>query len=477
MTLSVKKIILPALLTLAALAFMMITPIYLRGDQMLAPQPAKYTAGQDLLPEDLARSVSLSAGQKLALDDTYCLFFSNVPEMPILPGVLCHVDDVLPPSGLVRVLFSHMNLLIDWTRSPLSNLPATVGFAVENRTGRNLEMYAVRGAMGTSMTPGGEQLFKEDEAPLRPGDSESLYFGSAVGNYIVQQWFLSEDSPPVLLGKSPPGGRMVVSGSVGPRGWIAGMYDLKFVDADTGMAVGKDDLAAGESVGLKTFLAPLEADPDDFLDQEENRGRVLSLRNNDLLNMRGLFIPGSYPDNPHGEAVSKGFTVNYNAGGGKAASFALAAGECDQGEDPAGENYVPDVFLNDRMRNGFDPYARGIKAVNGGNYGVEYTVALNITGPVALVLQGAAHQGVLGQEAYIDLYNQILTVWIDGKVNTIQIRDPNYEKFYTDFSALRPPGYGRVIAVFNQQGGHHHLLRFTLPPNGYGPVRFFLLPM
>ncbi|MHB8918924.1 MAG: hypothetical protein ACYC4H_12935, partial [Desulfocucumaceae bacterium] len=72
---------------------------------------------------------------------------------------------------------------------------------------------------------------------------------------------------------------------------------------------------------------------------------------------------------------------------------------------------------------------------------------------------------------------QILTVWIDGKVNNIQIRDPNYEKFYTDFSALRPPGYGRVIAVFNQQGGHHHLLRFTLPPNGYGPVRFYLLPM
>lgn len=472
-----KKILLPVFLTLAALAVMMVTPIYLRGDQMTVPPPAKYTAGQDLPPEDLDRAVSLSAGQKLALDDSYCLFFSNVPEMPILPGVLCHVDDVLPPSGMVRMLFSHMNLLIDWTRTPLSNLPAAVGFAVENRTGRNLEVYAVRGAMGASRTPGGEYLFQEDAAPVRPGDIEPLYFGSAVGNYIVQQWFLSEDRPPVLLGKSPPGGRTVVSGSVGPRGWIAGMYDLKFVDADTGKAVVKADLAAGESVGLKTFLAPLEADPDSFLDQEENRGRVLPLRDNDLSNMRGLFVPGSYPDNPHGEAASKRFTVNYNADGGKAASFALAAGERDQGEDPAGEDYVQDVFLNDRMRNGFDPYAGGIKAVNGGNYGVEYTVALNITGPVALVLQGAVHPGVLGQEAYIDLYNQILTVWIDGKVNTIQIRDLNYEKFYTDFSALRPPGYGRVIAVFNQQGGHHHLLHFTLPPNGYGPVRFYLLPM
>ncbi len=477
MTFFKMKFLLSPVLLLIILAAILALPVCLPGDQPPSRVESRYVLGQEVPPEELAGAVSLSAGKKLELDDTYYLFFSNVPEMPVDPGILCRVDDVISPSGMVRVLFSHMNLLIDWSRHPLANLPATAGFAVENRTGRDLDVYAVRGAIGSNRAPGGEYLFLEDAAPVRPGDSEPLYFGSAVGNYVVQQWFLSENRPPVLLGRIPAGGRKLVSGDVGPRGWIAGMYDLKFVDPATGRTVGRGDLKAGESVGIKTFLAHLYTDLNGFIDRETGQGKVLPLRRNDLVHMRGLFVPGSYPDNPLGEAVSKRFTVNYSAAVGGAASFALAAGEEDQGENPAAPCYVPDVFLNDRMRNGFDPYAREKKGVNGGNYGVDYTVDLYLNGPAALVVQGAVHPGMCGQEAFIDLYNQILTFWLDGRVSTVQIRDPNYDKFYTDFSALRPAGYGRVIAIFTEQGDHHHVLRFTLPPNGYGPVRFYLLPL
>lgn len=454
-------------------------PVYLRGDTF--PEPAVmnpgYTVGQDVTPVELSGAVSLSAGQKLILDDTYNLFFSNVPEMPTEPGILCRVDDVISPSGMVRVLFSHMNLLIDWTKSPIENMPASAGFSVDNRTGRRLEVYAVRSSLGASRAQDGEYLFLEDAAPIRSGDSEPLYFGSAVGNWVVQQWLLSESRPPVRLGEISPGERVIVSGDVGRRGWIAGIYDLKFVDAETGQQVGKGDLGAWESVGIKSFIVPLYTDLHSFLDGEERLGRVLPLRRNDLVHMRGLFVPGSYPDNPLGEAVSKRFEVTYDVAGGKAASFALAAGENDQGEDPAAQFYTPDVFLNDRMRNGFDPYGMVSKGVNGGNYGVDYTINLNLTGPVALVLQGAHHPDARNNEAFIDLYNQILTFSLDGKVSTVQMRDPNYDKYYSDYSSLRPPGYGRVIAVYPERGSHSHVLRFTLPPNGYGPVRFYLLPL
>ncbi|MCL6611221.1 MAG: hypothetical protein K6T66_06750 [Peptococcaceae bacterium] len=472
-----KRLLSLPVFMIVSLGAFLVAPVDLPGDEKPVPGVPRFTVGQEVPPETLAGAVSLSAGKNLALDDTYYLFFSNVPEMPTEPGILCRVDDVLSPSGMVRVLFSHMNLLIDWTRRPLANVPATAGFAVENHTGRKLDVYAVRGALEASRAPDGTHLFLEDAAPVRPGDTEPLYFGTAVGNYMVQQWFLSENRPPVLLGSMPPGGRVVVSGDVGPRGWITGMYDLKFVDSATGSQVAKGDLAAGESVGIKTFLAHLGADLDSFLDRETGKGAVQPPRKNDLKHMRGLFIPGSYPDNPPGEAVSKRFTVYYAAAGGRAASFALAAGESDQGEDPEKPGYVADVFLNDRLRNGFDPFAGGIRGVNGGNYGVDYTIDLCLAGPVALVLQGALGDETPTQEAFIDLHNQILTYRLDGVVRTIFLRDPNYDQFYANFSLLRPHGYGRVIAVYQEQGYHRHTLRFTLPPNSYGPVRFYLLPL
>lgn len=465
---------------IASFMVTMALPVYLRGD----PTPGEtvimspgYEVGQDVSPDVLSGAVSLSAGQKLILDDTYYLFFSNVPEMPTEPGILCRVDDVLSPSGVVRVLFSHMNLLIDWTKSPIENMPATAGFSVDNRTGRRLEVYAVRSAIGASRAPDGEYNFLEDAAPVRPGDSEPLYFGSAVGNWVVQQWFISGSRQPVHLGTASPGGRVIVSGDVGRRGWIAGIYDLKFVDAQTGLTVGKGDLKAGESVGIRSFITPLHTDLRHFLDQQERMGRVLPLRRNDMVHMRGLFVPGSYPDNPSGEAVSKRFDITYDAAGGKTAGFALAAGENDQGEDPSAPYYTADVFLNDRVRNGIDPYSRDSKGVNGGNYGIDYTISLNLKGPAAIVLQGASHPDARSHEAFIDLYNQILTFSLDGKVSTVQMRDPNYDNYYKDYSSLRPPGYGRVIAVYPDRGSHSHVLRFTLPPNGYGPVRFYLLPL
>lgn len=474
MTLAKTNKFLVKLLPLALAACFFLWPgSVLAGRELpLAPcqgrQAADYIPGQDLPPELLAGAESLSARQELQLEDSIYLFFSNVPEFPTEAGLLCRVEDVLSPSGKVRVFLSHMNLLIDWKSRPVKNLPAAVGFCVENRTSRTLDVYAERGALEINRDAAGRPLFYEDAAPVPPGRSEPQYYGSAVGNYTVAQWFRSANEQPVLLGRTPPGGRVTVSRVVGPRGWITGIYDLIFVDAATGRQLGSGDLAPGERVGLKTFLAPAGANLNTFL----NRSKPLPPRSNDLAHMRGLFRPGSYPDNPRGEAVSKKFTVDYDAGSGKAASFALAAGEYDQGEDPKAPGYVADIFLNDRMRNGFDPYGNGKKGVNGGNYGVDYTVELNLRGPAALAVQGAVQPGI----SSVDLYNQILTVWLDDRVSTIMIRDPNYEKFYTDFNALRPQGYGRVLAVFREEGNHKHVLRFTLPPNGYGPVRFYLLP-
>ncbi|MHB8984513.1 MAG: hypothetical protein ACYC38_01070 [Eubacteriales bacterium] len=430
---------------------------------------------QEVPPDLLDKAVSLSAGQNLQLDDTYNLFFSNVPEMPNDPGILCRVDDVISPSGMVRVLLSHLNLLIDW--GSFRNIQATAGFAVENRTSHTIDVYAVRGAMAVSRAPDGTNLFLEDAAPVRPGESEPQYYGSATGNYAVQQWYLSEARPPVHLGTAPPGGRVIVSANVGPRGWVAGIYDLKFLDASTGRQILKGDLAEGEEVGIETFIAPLECSLSSFLDEYNEGGSVLPLAENDRLHMRGLFRPGFYPDNPLGEAVSKIITVEYSADSGHPVSFALAAGENDQCLDPGGSGYTADVFLNDRLRNGYDPAAEDKKGVDGGNYGVGYTVHIRLTGPAALVLQGARNEGDDTEIPFVDLYNQILTYWLDGQVGTIRIKDPQYDKFYYNFSTLRPLGYGRVIGVFPDQGGHDHLLRFTLPPNGYGPVRFYLLPL
>ncbi|MCL6639265.1 MAG: hypothetical protein K6T80_06245 [Firmicutes bacterium] len=432
---------------------------------------------QEIPPDLLAGAVSLSAGQSLLLDGRYNLFFSNVPEMPTEPGILFSVDNVLSSSGLVRVFFSHLNLLIDWTRDPVANMPAVAGFAVENRTGRDLEVYALRGALAVSRSPDGTLLFTEDAAPPSPGESEPRYYGSAAGNYAVQRWFLSENSPPVLLASIPSGGRTVVYDAVGPRGWVSGIYDLRFVAPSTGAQIGKGDLAEGEAVGIKTFIAPVECDPYSFLEQGEGGLSVLPPAAGDRLHMRGLFVPGFYDDNPDGEAVSKSIALSYSSLEGEVASFTLAAGENDQGTDPGAPGFVPDVFRNDRMRNGFDPSFPETRGVNGGNYGVDYTISLQLTGPVALAVQGATHSDSLGSFDFMDMYNQILTVWLDGRVRTIQIRDPNYGLYYTDPSALRPPGFAKIIGVYPDAGRHDHTLRFTLPPNGYGPVRFYLIPL
>ncbi|MCL5058111.1 MAG: hypothetical protein M1130_08985 [Actinobacteria bacterium] len=471
------KALIVAMSVLPALAVILILPVYLRGEPDSSPPayPRKqYQVGQDLPPGELSAAVSLSAGRKLDLDERYYLFFSNVPEMPTEPGVLCSIEDVMSPSGMVRVLFSHLNLLIDWSKRPGRNTPATAGFCLENRTGMKLDVYAERGALGVNRAPDGKYLFIEDAAPVKPGSRDPEYFGSAVGNWTVQQWFLSGKMPPVLLGRMSPGGRVIVKGDVGPRGWITGIYDLKFYDSASGLQVGSVDFRPGEKVAVKTFIVPLRTDINAFLDKAAKTGRVLSPGKNEKAHMRGLFVPGRYPDSPQGEAISKKFDVDFSSSEGRAASFALAAGEYDQGKDPGLPCYVPDVFLNDGLRNGKDPSSSDRRSVNGGNYGVDYTVNLNVTGPAALVAQGAVWPGVPGT---VDLYNQIMTFELDGKVNTVQLKNPNYNKYYTDFSSLGPQGCGRVVAVFPEGEKGRHVLRFSMAPNGYGPVRFYLLPM
>jgi hypothetical protein len=419
--------------------------------------------GQEVPPHLLKNAMSLSAGQSLLLEDTCNLFFSNVPEFPTEPGILCRADDVLSPSGTVRVLFSHMNLLIDWSGSEPKNKPGTVGFALENQTGRTLDIYAVRGAIACNLATDGTRLFLEDAAPVKPGESEPQYYGSAVGNYVVREFYSSEERGPVNLGTVQPGGRFIMSQDVGPRGWAVGMYDLVLVDTATGRPLLRSDFNEKERIGLETFIAPLPVNLDSFLAEQLRSGQVLSPGQNQRHHMRGLFVPGNYPDNPDGEAVSKRATISYSSLEGQPASFALSAAYAGEKE--------PDVFTNDLLINGYDPSTPGIKGVNRGNYGSEYTIKLDLTGPVALVFQGAL------QSDFVDVYNQINTVWLDGRVKAVTIRDPNFDKYYTDFAALREPGYGQVIGVYPSTGKHEHLLRFMLAPNCYGPVRFYLLPL
>ncbi|MFZ5644436.1 MAG: hypothetical protein ACOY46_12680 [Bacillota bacterium] len=471
-----NKIYILLVSVLSALSVLLVLPVYLGGEPDPVPGPEKrhYEIGQEVPPDILKPAISLSAGQKLSLDEKYYLFFSNAPEMPTEPGILFSVEDAMSPSGMVRVLFSHLNLLIDWKSRPIKNISATAGFCVENRTRMKLDIYAERSSIAVNRSPDGRMLFLEDAAPVKPGEKAPQYYGSAVGNWMVQQWFLSEKKQPVLVGRVHPGERAIISGDVGPRGWITGIYDLKFYDSATGLQVGKLDFKTGEKIGIKTFIAPVNTDLNAFLDKMGKQGKVLPPGKNDRMRMRGLFIPGKYEDNPSGEAITKKYDIYYDSSNGNASSFALAAGEYDQCRDSETPYYVSDVFQNDNLRNGFDPGDRSAKGVNGGNYGVEYIVNLNINGPAALVAQGAVRSGPTGE---IDMHNQILTFELDGKVNTIQIKDPNFNKFYSDRSVLRPIGYGKVVAVFPEKGKTHHLLRFTLPPNGYGPVRFYLMPM
>ncbi len=301
---------------------------------------------------------------------------------------------------------------------------------------------------------------------MKPGSTETLYYGTAVGNYMVQQWYLSELRPPVFLGTIEPEGRIIVSGDVGARGWITGMYDLVFIDPDTGRQFIKDDFQAGESIGIRTFISKIGEDLESFLDQRNTKNEVLQPKTG--LHMRGLFRAGTYPDSPNGEAVTKKFSINYDAYEGSIVNFALAAGKNGQDED---------VFLNDYMCNGIDPYGMGAKGENRGNYGADYTVEIKINGPAALILQGALDDNGPEDGSFIDLYNQIITYRLDGLVKTIFLKDPNYSQYYDNPSVLRPHGYGKVIGVYPFEGEHTHRLNFTLPPNSYGPVRFYLMPL
>ncbi|NTW04978.1 MAG: hypothetical protein HGA27_02525 [Peptococcaceae bacterium] len=434
-----------------------------------------YFVGQEVQPEALLGALPLSAVKKLTLDRDYNLLLSNVPEMPVEPGVLCRVDDVLSSSGKVRVLFSHLNLLIDWRKIPIVNVPATAGFAVENNSSRKLEVFADRSALAVNRSPEGGYLFKEDAAPKEPGSEETLYYGTAAGNFMIQQWYLSQDSSPVFIGSMDPGGRVIISGDVGARGWITGMYDLSFRDSATGRTIKKEDFAPGESVGVRTFITRRGEDISLFLDQRRNKNQVLPANSN--LHMRGLFRGDAYPDNPHGEAVSKRLRVNYDARTGRSVKFALAAGKDDQSFNPDKANYRSGVFMNDIMRNGLDPFSEGKKGVNGGNYGVDYSIEIKANGPTALILQGALDNNSPEEGSFIDLYNQILTFRLDGMVKTVFLKDINYNSYFTAPQTLRPLGYGKVIGVFPVQGEHSHILDFVLPPNSYGPVRFYLVPL
>lgn len=454
-----------------------------------APGFDPWREGDEVPPAFLADARSLSAGQMLDLDFDRHLVFSNVPEMPSDPGVLCRVDNAVSPRGETRVLFSHFNMLIDWMRRPLANVPAMVGFVVVNDTGRPVEVGYLRGATGISRHVDGTLLFTGDRSPLDPDDPSTAgkYYGTEVGNRVIRDWYLSGlDGRIKPLGTMPGrGDRVWVTVPVGARGWAAGMYDLVFVDARTKQRITTHSLQPGEAIGVRTFIAYLEADLEAFYRRSDNAAAILNRAGHERWHMRGLFAGGVYASSPDGEAVSKGKRLSYNTYRDGKRGFAAAANAHDLSGHAGSPGRTKDVFINDYLRNGYDAYGRidslgrahPEAGINTGSYGADYTFDLEITGPSALIVQGALDEG---RRPFVDLYNQFLTAFLDDdpeRLVTVQIKDQNYERYYMDFEALGPLGRGKVLYTFPQEGTSRHTLRFVLPPNAYGPVRFYLVPL
>ena len=245
----------------------------------ISPSPADslnipYTLeeGQEVSPHMLEGAVSLSAGQQLQLDNTYNLLLSNLPEFPTDPGILAWADDALSMNGAVRVLFSHMNLLIDYSTDELRNVAAQVGFTLGNRTWRTLDVYAVRGSMACSVAPDGTRLFLEDAAPVVPGRSEPEYYGSAVGNYMIRQFYLSEEGGMVNLGRLHPGERLIISEDVGP-----GIPDISLAMREGWSTANEEARSMGFGAGMG--LPNMKRNADDFeIKSELGIGTRISMR-------------------------------------------------------------------------------------------------------------------------------------------------------------------------------------------------------
>ncbi|MDD4587777.1 MAG: hypothetical protein PHC60_05270 [Heliobacteriaceae bacterium] len=432
----------------------------------------------DLVPAEVfAGAGSLSAGTVLTVDREKNLFFSNLPEMPTEPGILARVDNVVSPGGIVRVLYCHFNLLIDYQAEPYRNISANIGVVFVNNTNRTLDVCYTRLANGVNRNVTGRVIHPDDLAPPQPGgDREPVYFGSQLGNAVLAGFFAGNPGGREQLWATiAPGGKTWFYDAVGPRSWAIGMGDFLFRDHATGELITTAVLAPDEQIGIRSFISRDDADLAAFYGATDCFSGVLGRDNHDPYHMRGLFT-----------GVTRSRTFDYDSRIDGCRTITVAVPLKAQATDPERPYYAPDMFVNDFFREGIDPCGRlengcpvAMPAGNNGSYGADWEFVLHLKGPVAIAVQGAVPLPGVLIKPFPDMYNQFLTVMLDEapeNLRTLRIADPAYREYYADFSQLGPLGAGRVAYVLPGEGEKTHVLKLALPPNGYGPFKIMLMP-
>ncbi|MTV48750.1 hypothetical protein GJ688_07120 [Heliobacillus mobilis] len=442
-----------------------------------SPNPVNgesWSVGDEVPPEVFAKAESLSAGKKLDIVPGQTMFFSNVPEMVKEPGIMTRVDNCLSKSGDVRLLYSHFNLLIDYSGKNIRNVPAQMGVAIVNRTQRVVDVYYKRLANGISRKLDGTRIYEDDLAPMKPGETIPVYYGTQLGNVVFAN-YLKQNPQEQLWSSLKPGEKSWIYDKVGIHGWAIMMGDFVFRDHATGQLLTLDNIRAGEAIGIRSFVAPIGEDLDAFYQANDKPNSILNQAPEEAFHMRGLITDG----------ITRKMTLPYNSQKDGLKTLTLNSALDAQAVDPSLPGFEPAKFQND-LTSGTDEYGsknskgqiQPLPVQNNGSYGAMYEVTLNITGPTAIAIQGSApHSPGL---AYVDLYNQFITAGLDSdpeNVRTVRLVDPNYFEYYSHPQKLRPLGYGSVFYVLPEKGRHTHTLHIGLAPNSYAPFKVVLMPL
>ncbi|MCW2279475.1 hypothetical protein [Heliophilum fasciatum] len=444
------------------------------SDLLVAPVQAnaKWQVGEEVEPSRLRQATSLSQGQTLTVTEGETMFFSNVPELVKKEGFMTRVDNVISQTGNTRVLSSHFNLLVARQKGREYSLPAKMGIVFVNNTHRTVDIVAKKLANGTSKLPDGTRIYANDLAPMIPGETLEVYYGTELGNVILANYF-KDNQGERLWQTIEPGQKSWLYDEVGIHGWQMIMGDFVFKDHHTGEILNLHNLSAGEAIGVCSFVAKRNTDLDAFYRLHQNK--ILEQADNEAFHMRGLINQG----------INRQVTLKYNSRSDQIKSITFNTALNARAHDPAQPGYEPTKFTND-LTYGYDDYARissyghgeGAFVQNNGSYGALYHVTLHITGPTAIALQGNVPKGQgLG---YVDLYNQFLTVALDNTpepVKTVRIVDPHYFSYYENPSQLRELGYGQIVYTLDEERERTYHLTIGLAPNAYGPYKIFLLPI
>jgi hypothetical protein len=249
-----------------------------------------------------------------------------------------------------------------------------------------------------------------------------------------------------------------------------GLADFVLRDPKTGRLVTLDSAAGGTAgqkpeVGVEVLIARYGTDFASFhrlADQQDlilpagDQGNMLT-----PFHQRGIF-----------SGADRTMTIKYDpAPGARPVAVQVAQRDDAENRDPlAPLGYEPDMFVNDVSANGRDDHP-AVRAQDSGDYGVQYVFRLQLSGPAAIAVQPARNKW----PAPVDMYDQHLVLDLDGDVRTVSFRDPGYAGYYRSPGLMQPLGWGRVVFVLPYDG-QTHVLRTTLPPNGYGPYSIMIMP-